>query len=68
MKIIFGLLETIYTNENPEECADEKCFRLVNEDDVCFIDTQTNDIFCKSCGQCERYHRKKKNERNKINI
>ncbi len=64
MKIKFGLLETIFTSENPEDCADEHCLRLVNEDDVCFIDTQTNDIFCKSCGQCERYHRKKEEERN----
>lgn len=63
MKIKFGLLETVYTDENPIECSEEKCLRLVSEDEVCFIDTQTSNVLCKSCGECERYHRKKESER-----
>lgn len=63
MKLVFDLLETAYTDEYSKECSDEKCLRMIAEEDECFIDVKTGDILCKSCGQCERYHRKKEAQR-----
>jgi hypothetical protein len=37
-------------------------------DDACFVDVQNNKILCPDCGKCERYARKKQEEREKRGI
>lgn len=64
MEIKYNLFEMVHTDENPKDCSDEKCNRLIQENDNCFLDTSTGDFYCHSCGVCERYHRKKEEERN----
>lgn len=60
-----GFMEITYSQEEPIECAGEKCQRFIGLDDICFVDIQEGGkIHCKLCGTCERYHRKKAAERN----
>ncbi len=65
MDIKHGFMEMTYYEEEAMECTDDKCNRLISPDDVFFIDIQNGGkIYCKLCGTCERYHRKKEVERN----
>jgi len=66
MTIKYNLFEMVYTDKNPKDCMDEKCVRLIQEEDKCFLDISTGGIYCYGCGVCERYHRKKEEERNLI--
>jgi len=68
MEIKHGLMEITYAEEEPKECTDDICNRFIEAEDICFIDIQEGGkLYCKLCGTCERYHRKKAAER-KINI
>jgi RNase P subunit RPR2 len=67
MSIKHGFMEIVYYEEEAIECTDNKCERLIVADDMCFVDVQEGGkIYCKSCGTCERYHRKKETERNAV--
>ena len=67
MKIEYGLLKIIYTEEDPIECADSICGRFIATEQSCYVDTQNGgNLYCEICGTCERYHRKKAAERKKI--
>lgn len=64
MEIKHGFMEIVFTGEDPLECADELCTREIQPDAMCFVDVQEGGkLYCKSCGICERYHRKKATER-----
>lgn len=64
MEIKHGFMEIAYAEEEPTECADDPCTRLIISDAVCFIDIQGGGkLYCEICGPCERYHRKKATER-----
>lgn len=67
MKIQYGLFETKITTEE-ERCREKDCFRVMNFDDPCFVDVQNNKVLCSDCGRCERYARKKQEEREKRGI
>jgi hypothetical protein len=63
MNVRFGLLETLLTESDTIICSDNKCGRDVMFGEACFIDIQTNNVYCESCGKCLRYERKKEEER-----
>ena len=48
------------SKRKPVVCKDSKCGRRVAHEDVCFVDTHSDngDIYCDSCGKCLRYERK----------
>ena len=60
----FGMTATTWRME-AEVCHDAKCGRLVAPGDPCFIDAN-GDLYCDSCGRCERYARKKQQQRNQV--
>lgn len=62
MNIQFGLLETKLTTEDTK-CHSRDCFRQIKTDDPCFVDVNTSAVLCDDCGKCERYSRKKEEER-----
>lgn len=63
MEITYGFLTVPYTGD-PVECADTLCTRLIFPEEIVYIDTQDGaKMYCKLCGPCERYHRKKAEER-----
>lgn len=68
MKIQFGLFQTKNTADKPVRCADPNCLRSVEPDGLCFIDIDNSSMLCNECGQCERYSRKKQQEREKAGI
>ena len=47
----------------PVQCAYEICTNTVHEGDVCMLERDTGYFYCKECGQCRRYERKKAAER-----
>jgi hypothetical protein len=53
----YGLLLTFFP-ESGVICSDEKCGRPVQFLEKCFIDMQTQEVYCEPCGQCVRYERK----------
>ena len=64
MKLDHGFLEITYDGEDSPECADELCSSLIQPQEMCFIDTQSRGlVYCKYCGPCVRYHRKKAEQR-----
>lgn len=64
MKFAYGFLETTYDGEDVIECSADLCDRLINPEEICLVDVQEGGkIYCKLCGPCERYHRKKAAER-----
>ena len=64
LEIRNGFMEIVYSDEELVECTDEKCQRFISLDEICFVDVQEGGkIYCKLCGTCERYHRKKAAER-----
>lgn len=63
MKIEYDLLRTYYHDDETKPCIDKKCTRSVSSGDQCFIDTNTNGIYCADCGINERYLRKKASQR-----
>ena len=67
MEIKFGFLQTKVTTEE-EKCKAANCARIMRTDDDCFIDVQSNAVFCDECGKCERYSRKKEQERIRAGI
>ena len=67
MNIEFGLFSTKVTTEE-ERCRADDCFRIMAQDDPCFVDVQNNKVLCPDCGKCERYARKKQEEREKRGI
>lgn len=67
MNIEYGLLSTKVTTEE-ERCREKDCFRVMHFDDECFVDVSNNRVLCVDCGKCERYARKKQEEREKRGI
>jgi hypothetical protein len=65
MKISHGFMELIHTDNEIIECADPLCSRFIHPEEKCFVDVSSDEgrIYCKLCGPCERYHRKKAKER-----
>ena len=64
MEIKHGFMEITFTEEEAQECGDSICNRLILPEDTCFVDVQEGGkLYCKLCGTCERYHRKKAAER-----
>ena len=64
MEIRHGFMEMTYNEEGVTECADPTCYRVVASGESCFVDVQEGGkLYCKLCGVCERYHRKKAAER-----
>jgi predicted nucleic-acid-binding Zn-ribbon protein len=70
VKIVFGMMEMTYEEEGPVFCADEKCIRYIGTGAKCFVDTwakeESKTVYCENCGPCERYHRKKANQRGEL--
>jgi len=62
MNIQCGLLETKLTTED-KKCQARDCFRMIKTDDPCFVDVTNSSVLCDNCGKCERYSRKKEEER-----
>ena len=63
-RIQFGMLEGTWSGGS-EPCSDVKCGRMVPDGAECFFDTGHNDdLYCKDCGQCLRFARKKEFQRN----
>lgn len=44
-------------------CTNPKCVRRIEAGDVAFVDRLTHEVLCHNCGKCERYARKKFDER-----
>jgi hypothetical protein len=63
VEISYGFLAITHIGE-PAECDDPLCSRFISPGEVVYIDTQEGaKLYCKFCGPCERYHRKKDQER-----
>lgn len=67
MNIKFDLLETKLSTED-QACGSSNCSRVIKYDDVCFIDIKENILLCEECGKCERYERKRKDQREKAGV
>jgi hypothetical protein len=67
MNIQYGLLLTKLITQD-QKCEAHDCFRTIKYDDPCFVDINTNMVLCQQCGNCERYSRKKQEEREKAGI
>lgn len=67
MSIKFGMME-LPNGANVEViCYDPKCTRMIGVDSHCFADTHNNGVlYCRDCGQCERYSRKMAERRKTI--
>jgi len=61
MQVRYGLLETQYTGEASTQCADSKCETRISPGHRAFLDVSGEETraFCKFCGPCIRYARKK---------
>lgn len=68
MKVEYGLLEIIFTDEEDIKCCETACYRRVYKDSTCFVDTSNNDIYCSQCGKCLKYQRKKEQQRKDMGI
>ena len=68
MKVEFGLLKTVFTDEEKINCHASDCARLIKTDFECFVDTSDSKIYCKSCGNCLKYQRKKEEQRKEMGI
>lgn len=68
MNIQFGLLFTKSTDNESRSCALSDCDRVINPDDSIAIDVDSNEILCVECGKCERYARKKQQQRENAGI
>ena len=68
MKVEYGLLEIIFTDEEDVKCRDNTCDRRVYTNSTCFVDTSNNDIYCSQCGKCLKYQRKKEQQRKDMGI
>lgn len=67
INIEYGLIKTFCPSNDPISCSDDKCHNVIRFMDNCFID-RDGSIFCISCGQCQRYERKKAAEREKLGL
>lgn len=67
MNIQYGLLFTKLTTDE-RKCGANDCLRMIEHDAACVVDVSTNAVFCEECGKCERYARKKTDEREKAGI
>jgi len=56
------------SNFSPTACRDEKCNRMIEHEDPCFIDTwpDEGEVYCDSCGKCLRYERKMADRRGEL--
>lgn len=68
MKVEFGLLKTTFNDEEEIKCFDKSCIRGISKEDVCYIDTENSDVLCEQCGCCEKYQRKKEQQRREMGV
>jgi len=57
------LFATMRYMGDPVKCAYEICSASISDGQVCMLERDTGYFYCKECGECRRYERKKAAER-----
>ena len=57
------MAEIRYSGRDLPSCANAKCRKLVPEQELCFLDTLWDRIYCYACGLCLRFARKRAMQR-----
>jgi len=60
------MAEIAYHGKEPTHCSNPKCRRIVLLLEPCFFDSLWDRIFCRQCGLCLRYARKKALQRGEL--
>lgn len=59
-----GLIETTFHGDGEAVCSgqDPFCGRVLTPGMECFVDVETEGVWCLDCGKCERYHRSRSSD------
>lgn len=67
-KLQFGLIEAFSPHQEIVDCEALKCGRPIKFMDKCFMNAEDGSMYCKDCGICIRYERKKASQREALGL